>query len=167
VDGGEVQVKILAHCGTQCAGRATSARYSLESLRELALAPLDTERSRNGYFIDASIKTLFKLIYSGFAPQEQMTMAAASPGRAGRSLGHTFEMKPLKGDLFDDARTPTVRRVRLRNHMLQQVLESLGYPMGFNRTSSRWKHRTYPAAVRIKTISSSVTSLNEATRREG
>ena len=26
VDGGEVQVKILAHCGTQCAGRATSAR---------------------------------------------------------------------------------------------------------------------------------------------
>ena len=26
VDGGEVQVKILAHCGTQCVGRATSAR---------------------------------------------------------------------------------------------------------------------------------------------
>ena len=26
VDGGEVQVKILAHCGTQCTGRATSAR---------------------------------------------------------------------------------------------------------------------------------------------
>ena len=32
--------------------------YSLESLRELALVPLDTERSRNGYFMDASIRTL-------------------------------------------------------------------------------------------------------------
>ena len=101
--------------------------YSLESLRELALAPLDTERSRNGYFIDASIKTLFKLIYSGFAPQEQMTMAAAATGAGGRSLVHTFEMKPLEGDLFDDDRTPTLRRVRLRKHVLQQVLELLGY----------------------------------------
>ena len=101
--------------------------YSLESLRELAQAPLDTERSRNGYFIDASIKTVFKLIYSGFAPKEQMTMAAAVSGPGGRSLVHTFEMKPLEGDLFDDARTPTLRRVRLRNHVLQQVLEALGY----------------------------------------
>jgi hypothetical protein len=101
--------------------------YSLESLRELALAPLDTERSRNGYFIDASIRTLFKLIYRGFAPQEQMTMAAAVSGAGGRSLVHTFEMKPLEGDLFDDARTPTLCRVRLRNHVLQQVLELLGY----------------------------------------
>ena len=44
-----------------------------------------------------------------------------------RDRVHTFEMKPLEGDLFDDARTPTLRRVRLRNHVLQQVLESLGY----------------------------------------
>ena len=101
--------------------------YSLESVRELALAPLDTERSRNGYFIDASIRTLFKLIYRGFAPQEQMTMSAAASGDGGRSLVHTFEMKPLEGDLFDDDRTPTLRRVRLRNHVLQKVLELLGY----------------------------------------
>ena len=101
--------------------------YSLESLRELALAPLDTERSRNGYFIDTSIRTLFKLIYSGFSPKQQMTMAAAATGVAGRSLVHTFEMKALEGDLFDDDRTPTLRRVRLRNHVLQQVLELLGY----------------------------------------
>jgi hypothetical protein len=101
--------------------------YSLESLRELALMPLDTDRSRNGCFIDASIRTLFKLVYRGFAPQEQMTLAAAASGAGGRSLIHTFEMKPLEGDLFDDARTPTLCRVRLRNHVLQQVLELLGY----------------------------------------
>ena len=101
--------------------------YSLESLRELALAPLDTERSRNGYFIDASIKTLFKLIYSGFTPNKQMAMAAPTSGPVGRSIVHTFEMKPLEGDLFDDARAPTLCRVRLRNHVLQQVLELLGY----------------------------------------
>ena len=70
--------------------------YSLESLRELVLAPVDTERSRNGYFIDASIRTLFNLIYRGFAPKEQMTIAAASSGTGGRSLVHTFEMKPPK-----------------------------------------------------------------------
>jgi hypothetical protein len=101
--------------------------YSLESLRELALAPLETEESRNGYFLHESINRLFDLVYSGFAPRQQMALAAAASATGGRSLVHTFEMKPLQGDLFDDSRLPTLRRVRFRNHVLQQVLELLGY----------------------------------------
>jgi hypothetical protein len=101
--------------------------YSLESLRELALAPLETEESRNGYFLHESINRLFELVYGGFAPQQQMALAATASGTGGRSLIHTFEMKPLQGDLFDDSQLPTLRRVRFRNHVLQQVLELLGY----------------------------------------
>jgi hypothetical protein len=101
--------------------------YSLESLRDLALVSLDTERSRNGYFLHESIQRLFDLVYHGFVPRQQMTIAAAAAGAEGRSLVHTFEMKPLQGDLFDDDRMPTLRRVHFRNHVLQRVLELLGY----------------------------------------
>jgi hypothetical protein len=101
--------------------------YSLESLRGLALISVDTERSRNGYFLHESIQRLFQMVYAGFTPHRQMAIVAASAGSEGRSLVHTFEMKPLQGDLFDDERTPTLSRVRFRNHVLQRVFELLGY----------------------------------------
>ena len=106
--------------------------YSLESLRDLALVPLDSEESRNGYFLDRSIRKLFQLIFSGFSPARQMTVqaaatAAASDGNGAASHIHTFELHPLQGDLFDEEKTPTLRRVKFRNHVLQQVLASLGY----------------------------------------
>jgi hypothetical protein len=101
--------------------------YSLENLRELALVPLDTERSRNGYFLHESIRHLFAMVYAGFTPHRQMTLTAVATGSEGRSLVHTFEMKPLQGDLFDDERMPTLRRVQFRNHVLQRVIELLGY----------------------------------------
>jgi type I restriction-modification system DNA methylase subunit len=100
--------------------------YSLESLRELARVPLDTEESRNGYFLDASVKQLFQLVYHGFHSAKQTVLGAAE-ATAGRSLVNTFEMKPLEGDLFDDERVPTLRRVKLRNQVLQQVIELLGF----------------------------------------
>ena len=106
--------------------------YSLESLCDLALVPLDSEESRNGFFLDRSIRKLFQLIYSGFSPKRQMTVqaaaAASSAGGAGTvSHVHTFELHPLQGDLFDEEKTPTLHRVKFRNHVLQQVLASLGY----------------------------------------
>ena len=102
--------------------------YSLESLRELALAPLETEESRNGLYLDASIRRLFDLVYKGFTPRQQMVMAAEAA--TGRSFVHTFEMKPLQSDLFDDSGMPTLARIRFRNHVLQRVLELLGYSQG-------------------------------------
>jgi hypothetical protein len=45
--------------------------YSLESLRDLEQAPLTTEAAQNGYFIDHSLRMLFKLVNDGFHPEER------------------------------------------------------------------------------------------------
>lgn len=103
--------------------------YSLESLRELALTPLDSEESRNGSFLDESVRKLFHIIFYGFSPERQLAMAVGAETSA-RSRVHTFEIKPLDGDLFDETRTPVLRRVRFRNHVWQRVLELLGYSRG-------------------------------------
>ncbi len=99
--------------------------YSLESLRELALLPLETADSRDGYFLSESIRRLFDLVYHGFPHSDQKTIGSDSDSED--SLVHTFQIKPLEADLFDDERTPTLAQVRLRNHVLQRVLELLGY----------------------------------------
>ena len=106
--------------------------YSLESLCDLALVPIESEESRNGYFLDRSIRKLFQLIYSGFSPKRQMTVQAGASASDGNGAGstshiHEFELHPLQGDLFDEDKTPTLRRVKFRNHVLQQVLALLGY----------------------------------------
>src|SRR5262249_16659318 len=68
--------------------------YSLESLRDLALISLETEESRNGYFLDRSIRTLFRIIYEGFSPKRQMSVhAAAGNGDSSDSHIHTFVVK--------------------------------------------------------------------------
>jgi hypothetical protein len=45
--------------------------YSLESLRDLEQVPLTTEVAQSGYFIDHSLRMLFKLVNDGFQPQQQ------------------------------------------------------------------------------------------------
>jgi hypothetical protein len=110
--------------------------YSLESLRDLELVPLNTEEARNGYHLHASLKLLFRLIYRGFRPgQGQLDLH----GRG--SLHHVFTMEPLQSRLFDPAQTPLLSRVKLRNHVLQRVIElmSLTRPGGGRgrRASSR------------------------------
>jgi hypothetical protein len=76
--------------------------YSLESLRELALVPLESAESRNGYFLDDSARMLFGLIYQGFALARQLAMAAGAETEVASRV-HGFEIKPLDGDLFDAA----------------------------------------------------------------
>src|SRR5881275_3310661 len=45
--------------------------YSLESLRDLEQVPLTTETAQNTFFIDHSLRMLFKLVNDGFQPQQQ------------------------------------------------------------------------------------------------
>jgi len=103
--------------------------YSLESLRDLALTPLDSEESRSGWFLDGSLRKLFGIVFHGFTPERQLSMATGRDSLA-TSRVHTFEMKPLNGDLFDEERTPILSRVRFRNQVWQRVLELLGYSRG-------------------------------------
>jgi hypothetical protein len=89
--------------------------YSLESLRDAAEAELSTDEDRNGYFLHHSLQALFRLIHDGWRHE-------LKPQQLG---DYNFRMEPLRCDLFDPAHTPLLNRVRLRNHVLQRVLELL------------------------------------------
>jgi len=108
--------------------------YSIDALRELCLVHLETEESRNGYFLDDSIKRLFSMVYNGFSPARQLTTDKVT-------IDHTFTLQPLHCDLFDDANMKTVARVRLRNSALQRVLELLGYAKEKNRGKRRVNYK--------------------------
>jgi hypothetical protein len=95
--------------------------YSLEALRDLELQDLTTEESKNGFFLNDSVATLFRLVYEGFSHEEKQTVLGADEG----TDRHTFRMEPLRSHLFDPERTPLLNRVRFRNHVLQRVLECL------------------------------------------
>ncbi|MEE4359125.1 MAG: hypothetical protein V2I97_21835, partial [Desulfococcaceae bacterium] len=89
--------------------------YSLETLRDLELVKLTTEESKNGFFIHASIKTLFRLLYNGFRPQQKDIFSTPDHD--------TFRISPLRSHLFDPAQTPILNRVRFRNTVLQRIIE--------------------------------------------
>ncbi|MCZ2154752.1 MAG: hypothetical protein LC114_12765 [Bryobacterales bacterium] len=89
--------------------------YSLESLRDAAEVDLSTEEDRNGYFLHHSLQALFRLIHDGWRHE-------LKPEQLG---DYNFRMEPLRCDLFDPSRTPLLNRVRLRNHVLQKVIELL------------------------------------------
>ena len=103
--------------------------YSLESLRDLELVKLTTEESRNGYFLHESLEGLFRLIYDGFQPgREQLDLRDLD-----RPDFNTFRLTPLRTHLFDPRRTDRyLNKVRLRNSVLQRVIElmSLSRPKG-------------------------------------
>jgi hypothetical protein len=88
--------------------------YSLESLRELELIPLTTEREQNGRYIDDTLRTLFRLIDQGHQPGPHEDMHATT--RDG------FELRPLQCHLFDPARTPLLNKVVFPNRVLQRVI---------------------------------------------
>jgi hypothetical protein len=92
--------------------------YSLESLRELEIVPLETEADRDGYFFDQSLRLLFKLIFEGRTGSAQLEMGATS-------IRDDFRIAPLKSHLFDPANTPILRKVKFRNSVLQQVVHRL------------------------------------------
>ena len=89
--------------------------YSLESLRDAAETDLSSDEDRNGYFLHHSLQSLFRLIHDGWRHE-------LKPEQLG---DHNFRMEPLRCDLFDPARTALLNRVRLRNHVLQRVIELL------------------------------------------
>lgn len=98
--------------------------YSLESLRDLELVPLETDADRDGYFFDHSIRILFKMIFEG-RNLGQLGMAYDST-----SIRDEFRIAPLKSHLFDPETTRLTDRirfdaVRFRNHVLQKVVQRL------------------------------------------
>ncbi|BAU65478.1 hypothetical protein STA3757_28650 [Stanieria sp. NIES-3757] len=104
--------------------------YSLDFLRNLENVDLRTTEDTEGYFIDASIKKLFKLVWEGYPEQdyEQLSFDLKQ-----QEITHdTFELKPLKSHLFDPARLSLLNKVKFRNVVLRRVIEL----MSLSRASS-------------------------------
>ena len=89
--------------------------YSLESLRDVEMVKLTTDESKNGFYIHVSIKTLFDLLYNGFQPKQLDVFG--SPDH------NIFRISPLRSHLFDLKQTPLLNRVKLRNFVLQRIIE--------------------------------------------
>ncbi|HEJ1320912.1 TPA: class I SAM-dependent DNA methyltransferase [Pseudomonas aeruginosa] len=104
--------------------------YSVEHLRELEQTPLTTSEAQEGYYFHESLKQLFGLIWQGFPRRAdnsgQMDFTASND----LLLDTGFTIAPLQGHLFDPARTPLLGSVKLRNRVLQLVIELMSLSRG-------------------------------------
>jgi very-short-patch-repair endonuclease len=95
--------------------------YSLETLRDLEQTELLTSEDEEGYFIDASIRRLFKLLWEGYPVQnfEQLDLQSIQE----EVVHNTFRLPALKSHLFDPDRTRMLNGVKFRNRVMRQILE--------------------------------------------
>lgn len=134
--------------------------YSVEHLRDLDNVTLSTDEARNGTYLHQSLEKLFRMIWEGYPTRSLESMAsgqqqlgdAAEPWDGPGATGGTryvdgFFMAPLQGHLFDPNRTPLLNSVKLRNHVLQKVIELMSLSRqagnsGKNRRRGRISYAT-------------------------
>lgn len=134
--------------------------YSVEHLRDLENVPLSTDEACNGTYFHQSLKQLFQMIWEGYPTCSPESMASgqqqlgdsAEPWDGPGATGGTryvdgFFMAPLQGHLFDPERTPLLNSVKLRNHVLQKVIELMSLSRqagksGKNRRRGRISYAT-------------------------
>lgn len=106
--------------------------YSLESLRDLELVPLNTEEARNGFYFDATLKRLFGLIHTGSGD-------GVNQGLRGHAatVREAFALAPLDSRLFDPAATPLLNRLRFPNWLWQRVINLMSLTKGQGRGRRR------------------------------
>ena len=105
--------------------------YSIEHLRELENTPLTTPEAREGFYFHESLKQLFGLIWEGFPKKDDHATGQQSfLDDAACGAQPAFTIHPLQGHLFDPKRTPLLDSVRLRNHVLQEVIELMSLSRG-------------------------------------
>jgi hypothetical protein len=97
--------------------------YSIESLRDLEMIALDTDEMRDGYYFHHSIQTLFRLIYEGRQLSAETTLALKDHDK--QSIHDDFTIAALKSHLFDPKGTPILSKVKIRNHILQRIIQRL------------------------------------------
>ena len=108
--------------------------YSLESLRDLEMQPLTTPHAREGFYFDATLRRLFKLVAEGTglgAPTQHQLGGAGGSTVAGAR--ETFALAPLDSRLFDDSTLPLLAKVRFPNHIWQTVIRLMSLTRGQGR----------------------------------
>ena len=83
---------------------------------------LTSEESLDGYYIHHAVQTLFALIRDGFDGTQRGGAADLLAAEPGAHLHHGFRIRALDSALFREGSTPLLDRVKLRNHVLQQVI---------------------------------------------
>lgn len=99
--------------------------YGLERLRVFEQVEFHPEEDRNGTYLHECLALLFRMVFEGARPSQQLSLEAKN-----ESVHGVFELAPLKSHLFDPARTPLLNRVRFPNHVLQQVIEKMSLTRG-------------------------------------
>jgi hypothetical protein len=104
--------------------------YSIEHLRELEQTPLTTSEAQEGFYFHDSLKQLFGLIWQGYPRRDATASQLDLSGSNDGLLDNGFTIAPLQGHLFDPTRTPLLGSVKLRNSVLQQVIELMSLSRG-------------------------------------
>jgi hypothetical protein len=114
--------------------------YSLESLRELEMQPLNTPHAREGAYFDATLRRLFSLVAQGCgldqAVGEQQHLAGAITGAK-----DTFALAPLDSRLFDESTMPLLAKVRFPNHVWQTIIRLMSLSRGKKGGQGRGQRR--------------------------
>lgn len=92
--------------------------YSLEHLRDLENVTLTTDEALDGCYIHETLQHLFGMIHRGFPPRDDESHLTLDLGPV--SAG--FLLSPLQSHLFDPELTPLLNSVKLRNRMMQRVI---------------------------------------------
>ncbi len=95
--------------------------YSLETLRNLEVVPLTTEKARNGYYIHDSLRTLFRIINEGYPNN----LSSAGELNLEDSYHDSMRISAMNSPLFDVDRLQIIKNVRFRNIVMQEVLQLL------------------------------------------
>ncbi|ANI18302.1 type II restriction endonuclease subunit M [Pseudomonas citronellolis] len=116
--------------------------YSVEHLRELEQTPLTTDEARNGFYFHDSLQQLFGLIWQGFPRRDagsgqQELDTGLELAQSDITQGSGFTIAPLQGHLFDPERTRLLNSVKLRNHVLQHVIELMSLSRGSSGKNGR------------------------------
>lgn len=95
--------------------------YSLESLRDLEQVPLITEKAREGYYLHESLKILFEIINDGYGNERQLNYEFDT----NEYIDNGFDIKGLRSPLFDSKQTPLLSSIKIRNVVLQNIIQLL------------------------------------------
>jgi hypothetical protein len=114
--------------------------YSLESLRELEMQPLNTPHARDGFYFDATLRRLFSLVANGCGFEntagEQTHLTASLAGAK-----DTFALAPLDSRLFDESTMPLLAKVRFPNHVWQTIIRLMSLTRGKKGGQGRGQRR--------------------------
>ena len=97
--------------------------YSLESLRDLEMVPLQTTEARDGRYFDATLRQIFRLVREGCGASQERALIAGSEKEV-------FSLAPLDSRLFEEDATPLLNQVTFPNHIWQQVIKGMSLSRG-------------------------------------